>query len=58
MDPAKFKQYKELKAKLDQAQKKLSDWMKTEPEHNQENEETYRAIVKEITGAANPLSEF
>lgn len=58
LGPETLKQYKELKATYDAAEKKIADWIATQPERNQENVQKYQAMVSELSGLDARLSMY
>lgn len=53
-----FKVYKELQEKIDAAMKKMTDWIATNPERNDENVKLYQEMNKEIQTLQEQLSEY
>lgn len=56
--PEKRKEFNELKAKVEQARQKLTDWLKTEPPRNQENTEKFKAMSQEIQQLAGKMQAY
>lgn len=54
----KLNEYKDLKTKLDAANKKLSDWINTDPEKNDDNIKLYTDMQAEIQKLEEALSKF
>jgi thioredoxin-related protein len=52
------KQFAELEGQLAEARNKLGDWIKTKPDKNQENMETYKAMQAEIQEIEKKLSQY
>ena len=58
LDGDALKQYKSLKAEMDAAEKKLEDWIKTEPERTQENGKKYQDMISTLQKFSEKLSQY
>ncbi len=58
LGPEKLKEYEDIKAKLDEARKKLADWLATSPGRSRENAQKYSAMNAEIKKLEGKLAEF
>ena len=52
------KQFADLEVQLADAKKKVADWVKTQPEKNEENMEKFKAMQAEIQEIEKKLSQY
>ena len=58
LDGDALKQYKSMKAETDAAEKKLEDWIKTEPERTEENGKKYQDMISTLQKFSEKLSQY
>jgi thioredoxin-related protein len=58
LSEGKTKEYKELLAALKAAEKKLTDWLETRPQRNDENIKKFTAMREDITAAKAKIKSF
>ncbi|VGO15842.1 Disulfide bond reductase DsbH [Pontiella desulfatans] len=58
LDEEERKKFEELETKLEETGKKLSDWMRSKPERNDENMKLYEAMQAEIQEIEQQISQY